>query len=68
MKLYPTFLNVSQLERQGADLQTKIEELQIIIHWEKNDKVKDDALAHYILSIIDSWWKDTQQLERKYFL
>ena len=27
---YLTFLNVPQLERQGADLQTKIEELQII--------------------------------------
>ena len=27
---YLTFLNVPQLERQGADLQTKIEELQDI--------------------------------------
>ena len=27
---YLTFLNVPQLERQGADLQTKIEELQIM--------------------------------------
>ena len=27
---YLTFLNVPQLERQGADLQTKIEELQLI--------------------------------------
>jgi len=25
-----TFLNVPQLERQGANLQTKVEELQII--------------------------------------
>ncbi|HJT83406.1 MAG TPA: site-specific integrase [Nitrososphaeraceae archaeon] len=29
---YLTFLNVPQLERQGADLQTKIEELEIISH------------------------------------
>jgi hypothetical protein len=42
-----TFLNVPQLERQGADLQTKIEELQIINHsLRENDKVKEDALAH----------------------
>lgn len=27
---YLTFLNIPQSERQGADLQTKIEELQLI--------------------------------------
>lgn len=44
---YLTFLNVSHLERQGADLQTKIEELQIINQsLRENDKVKEDALAH----------------------
>ena len=44
---YLTFLNVPQLERQGADLQTKIEELQIINQsLRHNDKVKEDALAH----------------------
>jgi integrase len=44
---YLTFLNVSQLERQGADLQTKIEELQIINQsLRENDKVKEDALAN----------------------
>ena len=43
-----TFLNVPQLERQGEDLQTKIEELQIIIQsLRENDKVKEeDALTH----------------------
>ena len=42
-----TFLNVHQLERQGAELQTKIEELQIINQsLRENDKVKEDALAH----------------------
>ena len=43
-----TFLNVPQLEKQGADLQTKIEELQIIIQsLRENDKVKEeDALTH----------------------
>ena len=43
---YLTFLHVHQLERQGADIQTKVEELE-----EQNqslrqrDKVKDDAIA-----------------------
>jgi hypothetical protein len=43
-----TFLNVPQLERQGADLQTKIGELQIINQSLREiDKVKEeDALAH----------------------
>jgi hypothetical protein len=43
-----TFLNVPQLERQGANLQTKVEELQIINQSvrEKIDKVKENALVH----------------------
>ena len=41
---YLTFLNVPQLERQGADLQTKIEELQIINQsLIENDKIKEDT-------------------------
>ncbi|HET8856792.1 MAG TPA: hypothetical protein VFM28_04620, partial [Nitrososphaeraceae archaeon] len=38
---YLTFLNVPQLERQGADLQTKIEELQDInqlLRYRQNEK------------------------------
>ena len=43
-----TFLNVPQLEGQGTDLQTKIEELQIINQSlrEKNDKIKEDIIAN----------------------
>ena len=42
-----TFLNVPRLERQGVDLQTKIEELQLINQpLRENDKVKEDSLAH----------------------
>ncbi len=42
-----TFLTFSQLERQGADLQTMIEELQLINQLLREiDKVKEDALAH----------------------
>jgi uncharacterized protein Yka (UPF0111/DUF47 family) len=43
-----TFLNVPQLEGQRTDLQTKIEELQIINQSlrEKNDKMKKDIIAN----------------------
>ena len=37
-----TFLNIPQLERQGIDLQTKIEELQKIN--QKKDKIKEDVI------------------------
>ena len=41
------FLNVPQMETQGADLQTKIEEIQLINQsLRENDKVKEDAMAH----------------------
>ena len=44
---YLTFLNIQQLNRQGADLETKIEELQLINQsLRENDNVKEDALAH----------------------
>jgi integrase len=62
---YLTFLNVPQLERQGADFQTKIEELQLINQsLRENDKVKEDALAHLSdqLLVLN---ERIQQLERK---
>jgi hypothetical protein len=44
---YLTFLNVHQLERQGADIQTKVEELeQLNQSMRDRDKIKDDAIAH----------------------
>ena len=43
---YLTFLNIPQLERQGADIQSKIEELEELNQSLRNrDKVKDDAMA-----------------------
>ena len=43
---YLTFLNVHQLERQGADIQTKVEELEELNQSLRNrDKLKDDAIA-----------------------
>ena len=44
---YLTFLNASQLERQGADLETKIEELQDINQvLREKDKMKEDVIAN----------------------
>jgi hypothetical protein len=44
---YLTFLNIHQLERQGADIQSKIEELEDVnSSLRERDKVKDDAIAH----------------------
>jgi hypothetical protein len=43
---YSTFLNVPQLERQGADIQTKVEELEMVNQSLRcRDKLKGDAIA-----------------------
>ena len=39
------FLNIPQLERQGADIQSKIEELEINQSLRNRDKLKDDAIS-----------------------
>jgi hypothetical protein len=65
---YLIFLNIPQLERQGADLQTKIDELQFINQsLRHNDKVKEDALAHLSDQLL-VLSERIQQLERKQFL
>ena len=44
---YLTFLNIQQLNRQGADLETKIEELQDINQvLREKDKMKEDVIAN----------------------
>jgi hypothetical protein len=46
IELYLTFLNVHQLERQGADMQTKMEELEELNQsLRQRDKMKDDAIG-----------------------
>ena len=56
------------MERQGADLQTKIEELQIINHsLRENDKVKEDALANLSDQLL-VLSERIQQLERSHKL
>ena len=42
-----TFLNIQQLNRQGADLETKIEELKDINQvLREKDKMKEDVIAN----------------------
>ena len=44
---YLTFLNIQQLNRQGADLETKIEELQDINQvLREKDKMKEDVISN----------------------
>jgi integrase len=44
---YLTFLNIQQLKRQGADLETKIEELKDINQvLREKDKMKEDVIAN----------------------
>jgi hypothetical protein len=44
---YLTFLNVHQLERRGADIQSKVEQLeQVNQSMRDRDKMKDVAIAH----------------------
>jgi hypothetical protein len=41
-----TFLNIPQLQRQGADMQTRVDELEMLNQSIRNrDKLKDDAIA-----------------------
>jgi hypothetical protein len=43
---YLTFLNIHQLERHGADIQIKVEELEELNQsLRQRDKIKDDAIA-----------------------
>jgi hypothetical protein len=44
---YLTFLNIPQLERQGADIQSTVEESESLDQSMRGrDKMKDDAIAH----------------------
>jgi integrase len=62
---YLTFLNVHQLERQGADIQTKVEELEHLNQSMRDrDKMKDDAIAHLSDQLIAITGR-LQELERR---
>ena len=64
---YLTFLNVYQLERQGADIQAKIEELEFLNQsLRERDKSKDDSislLADQIVSLTER----LKELEQKQY-
>jgi hypothetical protein len=62
---YLTFLNIHQLERQGADIQTKVQELEDLnSSLRERDKVKDDAIAHLSDQLLAISTR-LQELERK---
>ena len=65
MEPYLTFLNVHQLERQGSDIQSKIEELeQLNQSMRDRDKMKDDAVAHLSDQLVAITGR-LQELERR---
>ena len=62
---YLTFLNIHQLERQGADIQTKVEELEVLNQsLRQRDKVKDDAIAQLSDQLV-SLSARLQEIERR---
>jgi integrase len=62
---YLTFLNIHQLERQGADIQTKVEELEDLNQsLRQRDKVKDDAIAQLSDQLV-SLSARLQEIERR---
>ena len=62
---YLTFLNIHQLERQGADIQTKVEELEELNQsLRQRDKVKDDAIAQLSDQLV-SLSARLQEIERR---
>jgi predicted RNase H-like nuclease (RuvC/YqgF family) len=59
-----TFLNIHQIERQGADIQSKVEELEEVNQSLRNrDKMKDDAIAQLSDQLIAITAK-MQEIER----
>ena len=62
---YLTFLNIPQLERQGADIQSKVEELEEINQSLRNrDKLKDDAISQLSDQLVALSTR-LQEIERK---
>jgi hypothetical protein len=62
---YLTFLNIPELERQGADIQSKVEELEELNQALRNrDKMKDDAIAQLSDQLLSISTR-LQELERK---
>ena len=62
---YLTFLNIHELERHGADIQSKIEELESLNQsLRQSDKMKDDSIAHLSNQLVAITTR-LQEIERK---
>jgi integrase len=62
---YLTFLNVYQLERKGADIQSKVDELEELNHsLVERDRTKDDAIAQLSDQLMTLTVR-LQEIERK---
>jgi hypothetical protein len=62
---YLTFLNIHRLERQGADIQSKVQELEELnSSLRERDKIKDDAIAQLSDQLLTISTR-LQELERK---
>ena len=65
IETYLTSLNVHQLERQGADIQTKVEGLeQLNQSMRERDKMKDDTISHLSDQLVAITGR-LQELERR---
>ena len=65
IEIYLTFPNIHQLERQGVDIQTKVEELEELNQsLRQRDKVKDDAIAQLSDQLV-SLSARLQEIERR---
>ena len=62
---YLTFLNVHQLERQGADIRSRVDELEELNEsLRERDKTKDDAIAQLSDQLVTLTVR-LQEIERK---
>ena len=62
---YLTYLNIHQLERQSADIQTKVEEMEEMDQLlRQRDKIKDDAVAQLSDQLV-SLSARLQEIERQ---
>ena len=63
--MFNAFLNIHQLERQGAGIQSKVEELEDLNQALRNrDKMKDDAIAQLSDQLM-ALTARMQEIERK---
>jgi len=63
---YVTFLNIHQLERQGADIQSKVEELEELNQsLRQHDKIKDDDAIAQLSDQLMNLTTRLQEIERR---